>query len=83
MLQHDSRDFLCTLSFARGDEIRVDFALLDERVQHVEDRVRAPHLSGVRIGQESALLSVGAVGKLSAPNAEGLELIYELVDYIP
>jgi hypothetical protein len=44
-MQHESsRDFLSTRSTLRGHQVFVDFRLLDERVQNVQDAVAAPDL---------------------------------------
>lgn len=79
-----------------GDRL-VDLRFLYEGVQDVEDAIRAPHLhrsaldTRVEMQNEVHLAPIGEQRELvvrlrldlRAPDAERLELVYELVHYVP
>jgi hypothetical protein len=58
----------------------IDPALLDERVEDVEDGVGRPDLACLSEGED---FLIGAGLDAGAPDTEGLELVDEFVDDVP
>ena len=78
----DVLDFVVGLAFGTGLEPFVDVALLDERIEDVENAVAAPRLCAA-FGTQHGEFVVCLVRGSRSEEGKGLELVDELVNDIP
>ena len=69
-----------TGTLLQSDQMLIDIALLNERVQDVEDRVTTPDLATISHQEQ---FFVRLAFDFGSPYAERLELVNEFIDNVP